>query len=161
MRAALALAAALLLGGCWQAAPPPEVASNEPNALEPGLWTISRSLLSQKVGDAATQIAMTATPAAETRCLATPVTRLAATELLLDIEGAECAPGPAAFADGRLSASMSCTPPPTHSANVMTVAGSYDAARFSVTVEQKATAVPPGQDSETRTAVDGKRVGDC
>lgn len=161
MRAALFLAAALLLAGCWQAEPPPKAVSDEPDALQPGLWTISRSVLSQKVGDSAAQVAMTATPAAETRCLATPVTRLAVTELLMDIEGAECAIGPASFAEGQLSASMSCTPPPTHSANVMTVAGSYATDRFEVTVEQKATAIPPGQSSETRTAVDGRRVGEC
>ena len=161
MRASCVLLPCLLLGACWQAPAPPKQTSDEPNALPPGLWEVSRSVLSQRVGEGAADVAMAPTPKAETRCLAEPVTKADTIDFLMDIEGAACTPRQATFDDGRIAAAVSCTPPPTHRSNDMSVTGTYTHERFSVEVEQKAVAVPPGRDSETRTAVDGRRIGEC
>ena len=161
MRPLPALGAALLLAGCWQAPEAPRPKSDEPNVLPPGLWSVSRSVLSQQVGEGDPNLALAPTPKAETHCLMEPVSRLAVAELLMDVEGAACTLGSAQIADGRIAAQLSCTPPPTHRSNVLTASGTYTHDRFSVEVEQKAAAVAPGEDSQTRTAVEGRRLGEC
>ena len=160
MRAAALLLPCLLVGACSQP-PAPKATSNEPNALPPGLWEVSRSVLSQRVGGAAAEVAMAPTPKGETHCLMEPVTKTSVIEYLMKIEGAACTPRQEIVHDGRISASFSCTPPPTHRSNEMSVTGTYTHERFSVEVEQKAVALPPGSDSQTRTAVDGRRIGEC
>lgn len=160
MRLSLALLAGIL-GGCGPVEQPAAPKSDEPNLIEPGLWSISRSVLSQKVGDQKMAVAIEAAPTSETKCLIAPAGRQVTLEFMLDIEGVECRPGKAEFADGKVDLSASCTPPPTHRDNILTASGDHAPERFGLTVTQASRAVPPGQDSETRLAVEGRRVGEC
>ena len=160
MRRASGYAICTLLGACSQAPAPPERTRAEP-ALAPGVWEVSRRVLSQELGEEVRKVTATSNTKTERRCLSAPVTKADALDLLLDLEGAACTTGRASFAGGRIAAAVSCTPPPTHRSNVISVTGTHTHERFSVEVEQKAVAVPPGQDSQTRTAVDGRRLGEC
>ena len=160
MRRASGHAICLLLGACSQAPAPSSQKSSEP-ALAPGLWEVSRSVLSQQLGGEDRDVAATLNAKNRRRCLGAPVTKADALDLALDLEGAACTPRQATFSDGRIAAMVSCTPPPTHRSNEMTVTGTYTHDRFSVEVQQMAVAVPPGQDSQTRTAVDGRHLGEC
>lgn len=136
-------------------------AGDEPDAIEPGLWTISRNVLSQKVGEGARDVAMTAMPKVESKCLASPVSQMAAIQFMTDTGAVECRHDRTSLNGGKVEASLTCTPPPTHKDHQVTATGDYTPTSFVLTVETKATAVPPGDDIEQRQAFDAKRTGSC
>jgi hypothetical protein len=160
MRAALLLAV-LLAAGCDLPEEPSAAPSGEPDAIEPGLWTVSRNVLSQKVGEGQRQIAIAAVPGLETKCLTSPIGKMAAIQFMTDTAAVECRHDKAVLEGGKVDASLSCTAPPTHRDNIVTAAGDYTPTSFLLTVEAKASAVPPGEDIEIRQSVDAKRTGSC
>lgn len=138
-----------------------QAASDEPDAIEPGLWTINRNVLSQKIGDGARDVAMGAMPKVESKCLASPISKMIAIQFMTDTTRVECRHERTSLEGGKVEALLSCTPPPTHKDHIVTATGDYTPTSFVLTVETRATAVPPGENIEQRQVFDGKRTGSC
>jgi hypothetical protein len=153
----------LVLAACGTEQPnAPQPASTEPDAIEPGLWTINRNVLSQKVGSGARDIATAPTGLnVESKCLASPISQLVAIQFMTDTTRVECRHEKTSLADGKVKAELSCTPPPNYSEHRVTATGDYTPTSFSLTVETKAKAVPPAEDVEQKQAFDGKLTGTC
>lgn len=151
----------LILAACSQPQPQAAPASSEPDAIEPGLWTVSRNVLSQKLGERQREVAIASVAGLETKCLMSPIGKTAAIQFMTDTAAVECRHDKAVLEGGKVDASLSCTAPPTHKDNIVTATGDYTPTSFLLTVEAKAAAIPPGEDIEVRQSVDAKRTGSC